>query len=577
MRGSIGRLAGGAGAASATVAALFLTLASGGCSKSSPAAPACVPQSNSAFCTDQGILCGGITATDNCGTSRTVASCGTCSLPSSCGGGGSPGHCGCTPESDAALCAANSVTCGPIATTDSCGAGRNVTSCGACTAPQTCGGAGTVGQCGLAPITGKVVDELGLPVATAKVAIVGQAGTQTTTASGTFSFPGLGHAYSIVAALGTANAVEYVGLTRSDPTLVLPTFSNGAYKNATLNLTTTPSPSTGTSWAAAWVPPAGVLSAASFAATAGSASLVFQWAGASSTVNGNVAAFERDSGGVFVRAGSVGGVALVDTQTSSLAVPMSAVTGGTVTGSAVRSTPAQQFYWSTTLVAEIGRVLLPIASLSMSEGAYTLPTPRGTGYNLRVVGTASDTSSGASQACKSVLPDATGVNLSVPLGPIQTAPAFWAVRRRDQHLLRLDGRGRLAPPALREQPCLPRRHLHDLQHGDPDRPGCGRLRAPRHRHLVVDGDQRHPLARDHRPHAGRRGGRPVDDRLQLGPHHHGRPDLHDAVAGRLARRILRAPSIVMHATGLAGEEDACESGSSRARGHVWRAFPRRAP
>lgn len=268
-----------------------------------------------------------------------------------------------------------------------------------------------------------VVDELGLPVATAKVAIVGQAGTQTTSASGTFSFPGLGHAYSIVAALGTANAVEYVGVTRSDPKLVLPMYSNGAYRTATLNLTTSPSPSTGTTWAAAWVPPAGDLSAASFAAAAGSASLPFQWAGASSTVNGNVAAFERDSGGLFVRAGSVSGVALVDTQTSSLAVPMSAVAGGTVTGSAVRSTPAQQFWWSTTLVAEIGRVLLPIASLSMSEGAYTLPTPRGTGYNLRVVGTASDTSSGASQACKSVLPDATGANLSVPLGPIQTAPA----------------------------------------------------------------------------------------------------------------------------------------------------------
>jgi hypothetical protein len=403
------------------VAAALLSLA--GCSKSSTT-PSCTPQSNAAFCVDQGILCGGATGTDNCSKTRTVASCGICSSPDSCGGGGSPGYCGCTPESNAVFCTNNSAACGPVTAADNCGTSRTVASCGTCGAPQTCGAAGVAGQCGLAPIAGTVLDELGLPVAGAKVMIVGQATVRTTPANGTFSFPGVAPPYDIAAALGSVEAVEYVGVTRSDPILVLPMSGLAGTKTANISFTASPPPTTGVTWTPAWIPPgSSEYFSAFYSTSAGAATTPFQWADANSTVNGTAVAFERDGSGNFTRFGVLSGVPVTDTQFSNVSLPMSAVTTGTVMGTSSRANTSSGTYWSTTLVAEIGGVRLQIASIPSAEGSFSFSTPKGTGYNLRVVGTASDPSGGGSHACKSVLPDALGVVISVPLGPVQTGPA----------------------------------------------------------------------------------------------------------------------------------------------------------
>jgi hypothetical protein len=247
---------------------------------------------------------------------------------------------------------------------------------------------------------------------------------KTTPANGTFTFPGIGTAYDIAAALGSVEAVEYVGVTRSDPILVLPMSAPAGSKMATINLSGSPLLPAGSSWTAAWLPPGtSEIYAAAYYTGSASPSLPFQWANARSTVNGTAVGFERDGSGVFTRFGSVSGVAATDTQTTSLAIPMTSISAGTVTGTASRSS-TQQFWWSTSVAAEIGGARIPIAGgTSMPEGSFSLSTPKGTGYNLRVVGFASDSSSGSSETCKSILPDAAGVNITVPLGPIQTGPA----------------------------------------------------------------------------------------------------------------------------------------------------------
>jgi len=115
-------------------------------------APACAPESDAAFCGRLGAECGGAVGTDNCGTVR-VLDCGGCSGGLVCGAQ-APGRCGrpyCAPEPDATLCARLGKNCGPVTATDSCGTSRTL-SCGSCEAPQTCG-ARLAGRCGVAACT----------------------------------------------------------------------------------------------------------------------------------------------------------------------------------------------------------------------------------------------------------------------------------------------------------------------------------------------------------------------------------------------------------------------------------------
>jgi RHS repeat-associated protein len=103
----------------------------------------CEPETDEALCTRLGASCGDVTATDNCGASRTVT-CGDCLAPETCGGGGQPNVCGCTPTT----CTASNAECGDLA--DGCG---GVIDCGACNAPDTCGGGGVANTCGCTPTT----------------------------------------------------------------------------------------------------------------------------------------------------------------------------------------------------------------------------------------------------------------------------------------------------------------------------------------------------------------------------------------------------------------------------------------
>jgi hypothetical protein len=104
----------------------------------------CVAESDAAFCARQGMSCGALSGTDDCGAPRVVASCGDCA-PSE----------GCAPEDDAALCARTARECGALAGVDNCGEPRSVDSCGECSPPLACGAGGVPGVCGeAAPAAG---------------------------------------------------------------------------------------------------------------------------------------------------------------------------------------------------------------------------------------------------------------------------------------------------------------------------------------------------------------------------------------------------------------------------------------
>lgn len=56
----------------------------------------CTPETDAAFCTRLGRLCGSVAELDNCNRHRTVASCGTCTAPKTCSiptDGGVPNVC----------------------------------------------------------------------------------------------------------------------------------------------------------------------------------------------------------------------------------------------------------------------------------------------------------------------------------------------------------------------------------------------------------------------------------------------------------------------------------------------------
>jgi hypothetical protein len=87
-----------------------------------------------------GKTCGALTnAVDSCGFTRNVASCGTCPSPQTCG---TSNVCGCSPETDANFCSRLRATCGLVTATDNCGSSRSV-SCGTCPTGQGCCGANT--------------------------------------------------------------------------------------------------------------------------------------------------------------------------------------------------------------------------------------------------------------------------------------------------------------------------------------------------------------------------------------------------------------------------------------------------
>jgi len=130
--------------------------------------PACVPESDAAFCSRLGKTCGSVTAADNCGASRT-ASCGACPAGQSCSGsnvcvfgpvevcndavdndGDALADCAdpdcaaspacCAPESNAVFCSRLAKNCGSVTAADNCGMSRTA-SCGTCSAGQACSGA----------------------------------------------------------------------------------------------------------------------------------------------------------------------------------------------------------------------------------------------------------------------------------------------------------------------------------------------------------------------------------------------------------------------------------------------------
>jgi hypothetical protein len=112
----------------------------------------CNAETDAAICTRLGKTCGSVTATDNCGTSRTVT-CGTCPSGQQCNGSN---VCACAPETNAQFCTRLGKNCGPVTANDNCGVNRRNVNCGSCSGPgQTCGGGtpSVANVCGCTPET----------------------------------------------------------------------------------------------------------------------------------------------------------------------------------------------------------------------------------------------------------------------------------------------------------------------------------------------------------------------------------------------------------------------------------------
>ena len=110
--------------------------------------PICEPEPDGDLCLAAGRDCGPLTATDKCGTQRSVE-CGACESPKTCGGSGAEGVCGdgTCGETDAELCGRFGKNCDAIQVRDACGNPRQA-DCGSCTAPDTCGYSGAENVCG---------------------------------------------------------------------------------------------------------------------------------------------------------------------------------------------------------------------------------------------------------------------------------------------------------------------------------------------------------------------------------------------------------------------------------------------
>lgn len=107
----------------------------------------CTVETDAELCARLGKNCGSVTATDNCGTSRSVA-CGTCGANEQC----QPSNvCACVAETNAAFCTRSGANCGVLAGTDNCGSPRSA-DCGTCSGGASCGGSGSANVCGVAPV-----------------------------------------------------------------------------------------------------------------------------------------------------------------------------------------------------------------------------------------------------------------------------------------------------------------------------------------------------------------------------------------------------------------------------------------
>ena len=129
------------------------------------ASTSCVAENDAALCARIAKNCGSVSATDNCGTPRSV-NCGSCTGNESCGGGGLTKVCGVPADCDYGPAQGLSDPCCPIHGIDACGAelfcaafdGRTVFTCypdGVRSAGESCledvhcagGACSTVGSC----------------------------------------------------------------------------------------------------------------------------------------------------------------------------------------------------------------------------------------------------------------------------------------------------------------------------------------------------------------------------------------------------------------------------------------------
>lgn len=112
---------------------------------SNACASTCTAESNTDFCRRLGKACGRVTGTDNCGAARSVTNCGVCEGGLSCVSNACVATC--EAETDDELCDLAGAACGAITATDDCGTTRTVASCGTCGAGTRCD-AITANQCG---------------------------------------------------------------------------------------------------------------------------------------------------------------------------------------------------------------------------------------------------------------------------------------------------------------------------------------------------------------------------------------------------------------------------------------------
>jgi hypothetical protein len=277
------------------------------------------------------------------------------------------------------------------------------------------------------PITvnGKVVDNNGQPVAGATVIISGDGGTQTVVSgsNGGFSAPNVWTPYNATL-VESSQAIEYQGLTRSDPSLtafvyltnnrsgmIAGSFTGGTYPETSGYDTVFLFDSPQTTWNL-------------FDQPSGSYSATVRWPGPTSTT-GTLYALQRHfvSGlpADYPGYGTQGGVVVQDTGTTSQNVGLSSVTSGSLSGTV--SAPVGYTVGSKAMSLQVS----PTAQMSLvydatSGGAFSYVTPAISNTQIIVTAAATSNAGEYSAVVQAGLSANSTVALSIPASPTLIAP-----------------------------------------------------------------------------------------------------------------------------------------------------------
>ncbi len=287
----------------------------------------------------------------------------------------------------------------------------------------------TVGQA-IETVNGTVVDENGQPIAGETVLIVSDGGTVTavTDGDGGFTVPNVQPPYNATV-IETAQAVQYQGLTRTDPSLSAFVFlpSN---RTATLSGTFTgsgvfPEPS-GYSTGFLFVSPQAIKNL--FDHPTGSYSSTVTWPGPTSTTGTVYALQKHTDAGLptdYPGYGSLSGVVLQDTGTlTGQNVPLSPVTSGLVSGSVVSVPSGYTLVVKSMSIEVTSGVTMSLLIDGSPSATFSYVAPSIANTQIFISATATSAAGEVSEILQAGLAaNVPNVTLAIPAAPVLSSPS----------------------------------------------------------------------------------------------------------------------------------------------------------